>query len=255
MPYIKTNEINTYYEEMGFGSPILFLHSSFSRGIISFSSQIYQFQYEYWCLLPDFRGHGRTESPSLKWSSSQIADDMYAFMNELNIPTAHVIGYSLGGTVALYLATRYPDSVRSIVTIGSIPKVTPTILKEADEFEPDALVESGDWNSFIELQKANHVQAHHGDWSAFVHQSVEDWRIHPNISEKDLHSIKVPSLFISGERDTSITDEDRVYIKQHIPNSKVEVIPETNHRVHMVGNKPSEVNKLILDFLSESEIE
>ena len=62
MPYQRINDLNLYYEEVGSGEPILFLHSGYSRGILAFSGQIQPFYSAgYQCILPDFRGHGRTQ--------------------------------------------------------------------------------------------------------------------------------------------------------------------------------------------------
>lgn len=92
MPYIPCNNIEMYYEQMGVGDPVLFLHSGFSRGILAFASQILDFQNKYSCYFPDFRGHGRTRSQSLEWSTPLHAEDMIAFMDRLELPKAHLIG-------------------------------------------------------------------------------------------------------------------------------------------------------------------
>lgn len=249
MPYLKKDDLNTYYEDIGAGDPILFLHSSFSRGIISFSSQIYQFEYHYRCLLPDFRGHGRTESNYPKWSSEQIAEDMIGFLDGLGLKKIHLVGYSMGGTVALYMASKYPERVKSVTTIGTLLQVTNKILEEADELEPKSLIQSDDNKEFIEVLIADHMQVYHGDWKVFVKQTVEDWRKHPNISEENLEKITAPCLFIFGEKDPAVTDYDLEYIKSHICNAEVRVVKNCNHRAHMVGNDPEKVNNMILNFL------
>ena len=69
MPYMNFKDLNMYYEDMGCGEPILFLHSHFSRSLLAFGAQIQPFQGEYRCLFPDFRGHGRTKCESLEWDS------------------------------------------------------------------------------------------------------------------------------------------------------------------------------------------
>lgn len=118
MPYIKLNDLELFYEEFGRGETILFLHSHFSRGLLAFSAQILPFSGSYRCLFPDFRGHGRTRCGSLAWNSRMIADDMAGFLDALGIPSAHLFGYSCGAYVGCYMAAKYPEKVKSLVTVG-----------------------------------------------------------------------------------------------------------------------------------------
>jgi pimeloyl-ACP methyl ester carboxylesterase len=93
MPYVQVKNLEMFYEKMGAGETVLFLHSSYSRGILAFASQMLDFQKKFTCYFPDFRGHGRTRCESLEWSTPQIADDVIEFMNKWNISTAHLVGY------------------------------------------------------------------------------------------------------------------------------------------------------------------
>lgn len=95
MPYMNFKDLNMFYEDMGCGEPILFLHSHFSRSLLAFGAQIQPFQGEYRCLFPDFRGHGRTKCESLEWDSRKIADDMAGFLDALEIPSAHLLPTAL----------------------------------------------------------------------------------------------------------------------------------------------------------------
>ena len=63
MPYVSLKDLKLYYEELGRGETVLFLHSHFSRGILAFGAQIQPFQGKYRCIIPDFRGHGRSICP------------------------------------------------------------------------------------------------------------------------------------------------------------------------------------------------
>ncbi len=137
MPYEQVKDCSIFYEDIGIGEPILFLHSGYSRGIIAFSGQIQPFFHSYRLLLPDFRGHGRTISEIKDWDTPKICDDMADFLRALGIEKAHLIGYSLGGAVALHLAAKYPDMVQSITTIGCGGIADPT---GAEDFEPEALI-------------------------------------------------------------------------------------------------------------------
>ena len=112
MPYVQLDDLEMFYEKMGIGDPVIFLHSGYSRGILAFASQMLDFQRQYTCYFPDFRGHGRTRCESLAWSTPQIANDIIRFMDALGIVKAHLIGYSLGASVAMYVAVNAPERLR-----------------------------------------------------------------------------------------------------------------------------------------------
>jgi pimeloyl-ACP methyl ester carboxylesterase len=248
MPYVQIPGAQVYYEEMGVGEPLLFLHSSLNRGIIAFAAQFPFFQNHFRCILPDMRGHGRSISDSPAWTTPGLADDVPAMLDGLGIDSAHVIGYSLGGDVAIYAAARYPERFRSLVTIGAGAQVLPANQELADQFEPEALEARGE-RGFIALLQANHAQAHGGDWRAFVRQTIANWRRYPDLSPEELGRIRVPALFIAGAADSFVPAEKLAYLRVHVQGARTEQIAGCGHRPHMLGNRPDEVNQLILAFL------
>lgn len=183
MPYAKLGEINIFYEEFGKGKVVLFLHSVFSRGLLAFSGQILPFSGHYRCLFPDFRGHGRTTCESLDWNSRIIADDMSDFLDALDITQAHLIGYSLGAYVGCYLAAKYPDKVKSLVTIGGGAYPRPD---GADDFLPENLISRND-TDFIEDMKIRHVAGNRnrkaGQHIAGKHAGRDRWNVYEDGTE------------------------------------------------------------------------
>ncbi|MDF2723468.1 MAG: alpha/beta hydrolase, partial [Paenibacillus sp.] len=175
MPYVSCNNINIYYERMGVGAPVIFLHSGFSRGILAFASQILDFQRQYTCYFPDFRGHGRTRSGSLEWSTPQHADDIIAFMDHLHIDKAHLIGYGMGGGVSLHCAVNQPVRVATLTSIGQCGFVA---AQGSEEFEPESLLQHKNY-AFIDSMKERHFDAHQGNWQQFLRQKLQDWRTYP----------------------------------------------------------------------------
>lgn len=244
MPYIKFNDLNMFYEEFGRGETLLFLHSHFSRGLLAFSGQILQFSGNYRCLFPDFRGHGRTVCKSLDWNSRVVADDMADFIDALEIKSVHLIGYSMGAYVGCYMASKYPDRVKSLVTIGGGAYPRPD---GADDFLPENLLKDGK-TDFIEDMKIRHYDAHRGDWQIYLKNTVADWKSHPNLTDKEWETIKCPCLFINGENDPFGTCKE---LQDKVPDSKIYEVKESGHRPHFVGEQAETVNKIIFDFLEE----
>jgi len=244
MADIRINDLNLYYEEFGRGEAVLFLHSHFSRSLLAFSSQILPFGGKYRCLYPDFRGHGRTECDSLNWNSRMIANDMAAFLDALGIEKAHLIGYSCGAYVGCYMAAKYPEKVRGLVTIGGGAHARP---EGAEDFLPEKLLANNSFD-FIEDMKCRHSQAHRGDWQSYLRATVADWQTHPNLSELEWSAIKCPAFFINGEHDPFGTCAE---LQEKVPHGKIYEVKDGSHHPHFVGEQANKINAMILDFLAE----
>jgi len=119
MPYFEKNDLKMFYEEIGTGEPVIFMHGSFSRGIIAFASQIQKFQFSFRGIYPDLRGHGRTEAASMSWKTPLLSEDVIDLMDHLGIEKAHIIGHSMGADAAMYCAFRHPERVKSMTSISS----------------------------------------------------------------------------------------------------------------------------------------
>lgn len=244
MPYIRLDDVNMFYEEFGKGETVLFLHSHFSRGLLAFSGQILPFSAHYRCLFPDFRGHGRTMCENLDWNSRLLADDMARFLDALEIKNAHLIGYSCGAYVGCYMAAKYPEKVRSLITIGggSYPRAD-----GAESFLPENLI-SGNDADFIEDMKLRHFEAHRGDWKTYLRRTVADWQAHPNLTAEEWNQIQCPCFFINGENDPFGTCAE---LQEKVPAARIYVVKGGGHHPHFVGEQIHEINTRMLEFLFE----
>lgn len=247
MPYLQCSNLEIYYEQMGVGDPVLFLHSGFSRGILAFASQMLDFQRKYTCYFPDFRGHGRTRCDSLGWSTPQHVEDIAEFMDRLHITKAHVIGYGMGGGVALHLAVSHPHRLVSLTSIGQCGFVA---AEGSEEFEPEWLLQNGR-NDFIHSMIERHMDAHQGNWQEFLREKVKDWRTYPRLNDEELRSIACPTLFIAGQYDELAPEEDLKRATALIHNSRYVIVSGCSHRPHMSGENPVFVNDTILDFIAQ----
>ena len=240
-----------FYEEIGCGEPILFLHSAYSRGILAFSGQIQPFYAAgYKCFFPDFRGHGHTKCESLSWDSSLIAEDMISFLNSKNIEKVHLIGYSTGGGVAYYMASRYPERVQSIISIGNGGIINSD---GSDNFLPEALLKKGSY-TFIENVKQIHSDAHGGNWQEYLKQEVNDWNKHPSLDNQDWLKITMPMLLIAGENDHFSTKDQLINIKEKCPQAEIFIVKGCGHRPHFPNEECKSVNEKMITFLKRHTI-
>ncbi|MDQ0878755.1 pimeloyl-ACP methyl ester carboxylesterase [Paenibacillus sp. V4I3] len=250
MPYLQVKDLEMFYEKMGLGEIVIFLHSGYSRGILAFASQMLDFQKKYTCFFPDFRGHGRTKCETLEWSTPKIADDILEFMDNMDISKAHLIGYSLGANVGLYVAVNNSDRVATLTTIGSSGFCDPT---GVEEFEPEWLVKNGKQDTINQMIE-RHMEAHKGNWQEHMRQSARDWCLYPQLSEEQLSSIKCPTLFITGEHDQFVGEEKIRHLSSLVKGSKYLIVSNGSHRPHMLRENPLLVNDAILQFLDTNSM-
>lgn len=243
MPYVSLKDLKLYYEELGRGETVLFLHSHFSRGILAFGAQIQPFQGKYRCIIPDFRGHGRSICEDLSWDSRRIADDMINFIDALKIDQVHLVGYSMGTYVGMYMTSKYPERIRSFVAIGAGVAPVP---EGSEDYLPEKIMERNG-TELIEDMRMRHWDAHKGNWQEFMRQTVADWRTHPNMTEDEWKAIKCPVLFINGEFDPFGSCKE---LKEKCPHAVIHEVAGSGHRPHFVMEQGKEMNALILDFLA-----
>ena len=201
--------------------------------------------------MPDLRGHGRTISDELEWTIPQLAEDIIEFINKLELKRVNLIGFSMGGGVSLYIATKCPELINSLITIGTARCVTDGLKSNADNFEAHIIKNEEDEN-YINLLKHNHFDAHKGDWKSFAKTSVMNWRRYPNITDEELRKVNFPCMFIVGEKDEVIKQEHIESLIKGVKNSRSRVIEGCGHGPHLINEKPILLNNIISRFLSEN---
>lgn len=163
----------------------------------------------------------------------------------MDIPIAHLIGYSLGANVGLYVAVNNPNRVATLTTIGTNGFCDPT---GVEEFEPEWLIKKGMQDTINQMIE-RHLEAHNGNWQEHMKQSAQDWRLYPQLTKEQLSSITCPTLFITGEHDKFAGEERVKQLVSLVKGSKYLVVLNGSHRPHMLRENPTLVNDTILQFL------
>jgi pimeloyl-ACP methyl ester carboxylesterase len=130
--YAPVNELKMYYEVHGSGEPVVLLHGAFMTITNNWDGWIGELSKTRKVIAVEMQGHGRTADIERDISSENLADDVAALLDHLKIPKADVIGYSMGGGVAMQCAVRHPDKVRKVVVISSTFRRDGMIKEAAD---------------------------------------------------------------------------------------------------------------------------
>lgn len=114
MPHAGVGDIELYYEDHGEGEPLLLLMGLGAPGE-GWVRQVPYFARRYRTIVVDNRGIGRSGKPLGPYSATTMARDSVRLLDHLAVPSAHLVGVSMGGMIAMEMAARYPTRVRSAV--------------------------------------------------------------------------------------------------------------------------------------------
>jgi pimeloyl-ACP methyl ester carboxylesterase len=118
--YAPVNGLKMYYEIHGKGEPVVLLHGSYMTIPSNWQEMIAALSKSRQVIAVEMQGHGRTADINRDFSYSSLADDVAAMLDYLKIGKADVIGYSMGGGVAMEVAIRHPQNVRKVVSISAV---------------------------------------------------------------------------------------------------------------------------------------
>lgn len=200
---------------------------------------------------PDLPGHGKSEGVG-RQSIDEYADDVIAFMNELNIRAAVFVGISMGGAIALTLALKYPKQVLGLGLLGSGSKlpVAPILLETAanpNAFE--STVETVNKNCFSSGTPKNLVE-HSKRTMLDIRSSVllgDLLACNEFDVTNQLDKITVPTFIICGAEDKMAPLKFSELLQTGIANSQLHVLDKAGHMVML--EQPDTVADLFKQFI------
>jgi len=116
--YADVNGLHMYFETHGTGRPLVLLHGGLGSGEM-FGPVLPALGERHQVIAVDLQGHGRTADIDRPIDIRLMADDIAALITQLGLDKPDVVGYSLGGGVALLTAIKYPDKVRRLVSASA----------------------------------------------------------------------------------------------------------------------------------------
>jgi pimeloyl-ACP methyl ester carboxylesterase len=138
--YADVNGVHVYYEVHGTGRPLILLHGGLGAGemmrpILPTLAAGHQ------VILPDLQGHGRTADIDRPIDARLMADDIAALIDHLGLDRPDLFGYSLGGGVAFWTASKYPEKVGRLVMVATNMRrdaIYPEMLGQQGQVGPEA---------------------------------------------------------------------------------------------------------------------
>src|SRR6202047_4609889 len=196
--YAPVNGVKMYYEVHGSGEPVVLLHGAFMTITNNWTGWIGELSKTRKVIAVELQGHGRTADIDRDISSANLADDVAALLDHLKVPRADVIGYSMGGGVAMQCAIRHPDKVRKVVVISSMFRRDGGV-KEAIDALPKLTAEDFK-GSPIETEYKKLSPTPNG-FPDFVKHLVAMASTPFDFGADKLKATKAPMFFIHGDAD------------------------------------------------------
>lgn len=215
--------------------------------------------------LLDQRNHGLSPQ-SDEWTYEVMAEDVRDFMLEEGLPSAHILGHSMGGKTAMCLAASNPQLVRSLVVVDIGPKQYPvhhrSIINALLATPVDALEKRSEVEEWLSkgIPQAGVRQ--------FLMKSLHrckdggfEWRFNLPVIDREIENVGQalpddwgydgPSFFIRGEESGYILDEDLPAIHRQFPMMQFEGIAKAGHWVH--AEQPDALYGSVQQFISAND--
>lgn len=255
--------IEVVYDERGQSSPVVLLHGfPFNRSM--WREQIDALSVRYRVIAPDLRGHGET-AVAASATMEEMADDVAALMDALDIERAVIGGLSMGGYVTLAFARKYPQRVRALILADTRPQADTEEARTNREKMAERAVSDG-MEAIAEMQLPKllapktiseepemvarvreMIVTTKGEGAAAALRGMAERRDQSDL----LSQIKVPTLIIVGSEDELTPPTDAEKMQRAIQGSRLVRIDGAGHVSNI--ERANEFNRALVEFLDTLE--
>lgn len=245
------------YKIEGNGKTLLFIHG-LSDNLLYWEFLASNLNDDYQVLRVDLRGHGETELGNDEITLDTYVNDLNNLLDELNISKVNLIGFSLGGAVALDFAIRYPKKVDSLVLMSCFYKADKNLRNTLCQFKNALDVSFEEFYDIIlpmvlcpdviddnknELELLKEIGAQNANTEAYI--NAIDVCLNLNI-EKHLSKINIPTLILASRYDDIAPLDMQKNLHAQIKNSKLIVFDNVKHNL-LVGENNEKILAILKD--------
>jgi pimeloyl-ACP methyl ester carboxylesterase len=254
--YAPVNGLEMYYEIHGSGSgePLVLLHGSFMAISNNWTGWIGELSKARTVIAVEMQGHGRTADINRDFSYESLADDIAAMLEYLKIKQTDLLGYSMGGGVAMQVAIRHPERVRKVVSISAFFR-RDGLVKEALDAFPKLTADTFKGSPIeTEYKKLSPTP---NEFPNFVKRVIAMELKPYDFGADRLKATKAPFLFIHGDADGVRLDHiaemfrlkgDEIHGDlRPRSDSRLAVLPDATHVTLM--EKGNAIIPMVNDFL------
>jgi rifampin ADP-ribosylating transferase len=241
------------------GIPLVLLHA-WGESSSVFDRLLNRLPSDQWAVSFDQRGHGSADRPESGYTLRHFAADVVAFLDELAVPSAVLLGSSSGGYVAQQVAAERPDRVAGLVLVGAPrtlqaePSFAAEVAQLTDPVAPEWVRSSIAWfpmfsrvpEWFIEDRISDGVAVPARVWHETLRGLVE--AVPPTRGGR----VVAPTLVLYGGRDDAVRLEEEEALTASIPGARLVVYEDTGHLV--LWEHPKRVARDTVGFLEGADL-
>jgi pimeloyl-ACP methyl ester carboxylesterase len=239
----EINGVELYYEVVGEGKPLLWLHGFMGCGAdwrYIFTDPPAGFR----LIAPDLRGHGASTNPSGAFSFRQSALDLIGLLRHLEIDSIQAIGVSGGGITLLHLATAEPGLIASMVIV-SAPPYFPAQARSIQRYASASMFGDAE----LALMRQRHAGGERQVQQLLMQsRTFADIYDDVNFTPPYLATITAETLIVFGDRDPLYPVSLALDLHASIPRSYLWVVPNAGH-APVFGTAASRFAVTALSFL------
>jgi 2-succinyl-6-hydroxy-2,4-cyclohexadiene-1-carboxylate synthase len=268
MPFLIVNDLKYHFEMQGDGSPLILLHG-FTGSADNWADHVPVFAEYFRVITIDLPGHGLTDSPedSRRYGMEHTAADVMALVDEMtNGERFHLLGYSMGGRLALFIALHYADRLCSLVLESASPGLTTEAERTERRDRDNALadrIERDGVEAFVEYWEQFPLFASQQRLAPDIRSTLRSQRlrnrpaglanslrgmgtgVQPDLWSQ-LSGLQLPVLMLTGELDAKFVGIGR-QMYDLLPDAQLVVMPDAGHTVHL--EQPAMFQTAVLLFL------
>lgn len=261
MPQVAIGAVNIAYDDQGSGAPVVFIHGHpFNRSM--WHPQVAALTPHYRAITFDLRGYGQSTAPATHETFlDDFANDLAALMDNLGVPSAVIVGLSMGGQITMEFVRRFPERVTGLVLADTFAQIDTEAGKQIRYQTADRLMREGieDYaNEVLSKMIAPDTITSQPDVAAHVLGMMQTTppagaaaALRGRSQRRDytdlLAQITVPTLIVVGDQDAYTPVPDAEYMHQRISNSTLLVVADAGHMPNL--EQPDVFNHALLEFL------
>ncbi|NIJ54572.1 alpha/beta fold hydrolase [Dyadobacter arcticus] len=241
-------------------NPVLVFLHFFGGSSRTWSAVMEGLSDQFYCVAPDLPGWGDSAAPSGQISVKASVDLVMQLLKSLDLDHFTLVGHSMGGKIAYFIAAHQPQSVQNLILIAPSPP-TPEPMSEEDRINlskafanrpaVEKLMEKTTFKTISPLLKEavihDHLQATYNAWNSWIEIG----------SREDISNLRVDAmlsaLIVSGEKDSNFSSG---FLKQeftkYFPSALFHEVPETGHLLPL--ESPSELVAIVRGFIEKNNL-